>query len=172
MMKTRFSFTPTLTMILGIVFAILSMQPAMAVNPDEMLDDPVLEERARHISEGLRCLVCQNQSIDDSDAPLAHDLRVLVRERLVAGDTDDQAREFLVSRYGEFVLLQPTFTAKNLLLWGFAPLVLLLGLFVIFRLYQKNRRATTRIEQSGTAILSKEEQMRLNKIMMSDEENI
>ncbi|MBO6899745.1 MAG: cytochrome c-type biogenesis protein CcmH [Rhizobiaceae bacterium] len=98
--------------------------PAFAVLPDEVLDDPALEERARGLSVLLRCMVCQNQSIDDSDAELARDLRVLVRERLVAGDTDDEVIAYIVSRYGEFVLLRPRFNYRNALLWG-APLLLL-----------------------------------------------
>jgi len=101
--------------------------PALAVNPNEMLADPALEARARAISEGLRCLVCQNQSIDDSDADLAHELRVLVRERLTAGDTDTQVVDFIVSRYGEFVLLQPVVAPHTIVLWAIAPLALLGG---------------------------------------------
>ncbi|MBT7941838.1 MAG: cytochrome c-type biogenesis protein CcmH, partial [Alphaproteobacteria bacterium] len=91
--------------------------PAHAVNPDEILSDPVLETRAREISKGLRCLVCQNQSIDDSDAGLAQDLRILVRERLVAGDSDDAVIDFVVARYGDFVLLKPPFMLSTLALW-------------------------------------------------------
>jgi cytochrome c-type biogenesis protein CcmH len=98
-----------------------------AVQPDEMLKDPALEARARTISEGLRCLVCQNQSIDDSAAPLARDLRLLVRERLKVGDTDGQVRDYLVARYGDFVLLKPPFQADTLLLWGLPFAVLLIG---------------------------------------------
>ena len=101
--------------------------PALAVQPDEVLKDPALEHRARDISAGLRCLVCQNQSIDDSEAPLAKDLRVLVRERLKAGESDDQVRDFVVRRYGEFVLLKPTFGAHTALLWLGPALVLLTG---------------------------------------------
>ena len=93
----------------------LAMSPVKAVEPDEVLQDTVLEARARHISEGLRCLVCQNQSIDDSAAPLAKDLRVLVRERLKAGDTDQQIEDFVVARYGEFVLLNPRFEPQTFL---------------------------------------------------------
>ena len=105
---------------------------AYAVNPDEVLKDPALETRARQISSGLRCLVCQNQSIDISDADLAKDLRVIVRERLTAGDTDAQVYDFIVARYGEFVLLKPRFSAENAVLWG-APLVfVLLGALVMF----------------------------------------
>jgi cytochrome c-type biogenesis protein CcmH len=91
--------------------------PALAVQPDEILKDPVLESRARALSQELRCMVCQNQSIDDSEAPLAKDLRVIVRERLTAGDSDNQVIDFLVARYGEFVLLKPRFNLHTLLLW-------------------------------------------------------
>ena len=101
--------------------------PAWAVNPNEMLADPALEARARTISEGLRCLVCQNESIDDSDADLAHEIRVLVRDRLTAGDTDDQVRQFLVDRYGEYVLLKPVLAWHTLLLWIAAPTILVIG---------------------------------------------
>ena len=101
---------------------LLAIVPAAwAVNPNEMLADPALEQRARDISTELRCLVCQNESIDDSDADLAKDIRVLVRERLTAGDTDDQVRQFLVDRYGEFVLLRPRVEGHTLLLWFAAP---------------------------------------------------
>lgn len=115
-----------------ICMAMIVALPAMAVGPDEILADPVLEHRARDISAGLRCLVCQNQSIDDSDAELAKDLRILVRERLVAGDTDDEVRQFLVNRYGEFVLLNPVIAGHTLLLWIAAPALLLIGLGAMF----------------------------------------
>lgn len=105
--------------------ALLLATPALAVEPGEQLDDPVLEERARDLSRGLRCLVCRNESIDESTAELARELRVLVRERLTAGDTDDEVIAYLVARYGEFVLLEPTKGGSNLILW-IAPLVLLL----------------------------------------------
>lgn len=110
-------------------------QSTFAVQPDEVLDDPALEERARALSLGLRCLVCQNQSIDDSDAPLAKDLRVLVRERLQAGDTDEEIIDFVVSRYGEFVLLKPRLTPHTWVLWFATPLILLIGLGAIAALY-------------------------------------
>ncbi len=112
-------------------FLILLMATAaIAVEPDEILDDPVMEARARDISKGLRCLVCQNESIDDSNAELARDLRVLVRERLVAGDTDQQATAFIVDRYGEYVLLKPVFRLGNALLWLAGPILLLIGGFI------------------------------------------
>jgi cytochrome c-type biogenesis protein CcmH len=108
-----------------------------AVEPKEMLADPVLEERARALSKELRCMVCQNQSIDDSEAPLAHDLRVLVRERLVAGDSDSQVINFMVARYGEFVLLRPPLAWHTVALWGLPPAALLVGMaamaFVVWR---------------------------------------
>jgi cytochrome c-type biogenesis protein CcmH len=113
--------------VLALVAGLLFSGSAFAVQPGEVLKDPALERRAREISAGLRCLVCQNQSIDDSDAQLAKDLRLLVRERLVAGDTDDQVESFLVQRYGEFVLLKPTFGAHTMLLWLTPALVLVLG---------------------------------------------
>ena len=114
-------------LILALMAALAFGGAALAVQPDEVLKDPALEHRAREISSGLRCLVCQNQSIDDSDAQLAKDLRLLVRERLVAGDSDQAVRDYLVQRYGEFVLLKPTFKAHNLLLWLTPVLVLALG---------------------------------------------
>ncbi|GLS46417.1 cytochrome c-type biogenesis protein [Methylobacterium brachythecii] len=114
-----------------------SVFPAHAVQPDEVLKDPALEARARHISEGLRCLVCQNQSIDDSDAPLAKDLRVIVRERLTAGDGDRQVVDYVVARYGEFVLLKPVFAWHTLLLWLTPLLAVLLGGFGIWRLSRR-----------------------------------
>ena len=104
--------------------------PALAVQPNEVLDDPVLEERARIISKGLRCPVCQNESIDESNAPISADLRLLVRERLVAGDTNQEVVDFVVYRYGEFVLLNPTTSGLNIILWGAAPVMLLIGLGV------------------------------------------
>lgn len=107
------------------IFILVSALPALAVNPDEVLKDPVLEQRARGLSAHLRCMVCQNQSIDDSNAELAKDLRVLVRERLTDGDTDEQVLDYVVSRYGEFVLLKPRLSAKTVLLWA-APIALLL----------------------------------------------
>jgi cytochrome c-type biogenesis protein CcmH len=108
------------------LFVALAM-PAAAVQPGEMLADPALEARARALSAGFRCLICQNQSIDDSDAPLAHDLRVLLRERLMAGDSDQQVEDFLVSRYGEFVLLKPRFSLRTVLLWATPLAIVLLG---------------------------------------------
>lgn len=117
----------------------LASLPAGAVQPDEILSDPRLEQRARHISADLRCLVCQNQSIDDSDAPLAKDLRVLVRERLVAGETDAAVRNFVVQRYGEFVLLKPVFRLHTALLWLAPVLVLAAGAFGAFRALRRRR---------------------------------
>lgn len=114
-----------------VAMAILIAAPSFAVSPDEVLSDPVLEQRARDISSGLRCLVCQNQSIDDSDADLAKDLRVLVRERLIAGDSDEAVRQYLVDRYGEYVLLNPRINNHTLLLWIAAPGLLIVGLVIL-----------------------------------------
>lgn len=115
--------------------------PAFAVQPDEQLADHALEARARTLSRELRCMVCQNQSIDDSDAPLARDLRLLVRERLKAGDSDRQILDFLVGRYGEFVLLKPRFAWHNVLLWGAPLLVLLIGAGCAFGASRRRRPA-------------------------------
>jgi cytochrome c-type biogenesis protein CcmH len=120
-----------LALLLALLATLLSIGSAHAVRPDEMLPDPVLEARAREISAGLRCLVCQNQSIDDSDADLARDLRVLVRERLVAGDSDAEVQQYLVDRYGEYVLLNPRLNAHTVLLWIAAPALLAGGLVVL-----------------------------------------
>ncbi|WDR06381.1 cytochrome c-type biogenesis protein CcmH [Devosia rhodophyticola] len=120
----------------------LPAMSALALNPDEILDNPALEARARDISAEIRCLVCQNQSIDDSDADLARDLRLLVRERLVAGDSDDQVRQYLVDRYGEFVLLRPRMEARTILLWGAAPVLLLIGLIILFIAARRRTPAT------------------------------
>lgn len=134
--------------------------PALAVLPDEILDDPALEERARKLSAELRCMVCQNQSIDDSDAELARDLRVLVRERLKAGDTDEEVISYIVSRYGEFVLLRPRLSVRNALLWG-APVLLLVvgGVLIAFRSRQPSARKV--------APLSKAERKKLDDILGS-----
>jgi len=115
------------TCVLGL--ALLGATPALAVQPGEVLSDPALEARARALSKELRCMVCQNQSIDDSDAPLARDLRLLVRERLVAGDSDAKVVDFLTARYGEFVLLKPRFSASTALLWLAPLLALIAGAF-------------------------------------------
>lgn len=139
--------------------ALLAITPiAWAVNPDEMLADPALEQRARDISTELRCLVCQNESIDDSDADLAKDIRVLVRERLTAGDTDDQVRQFLVDRYGEFVLLRPRVEGHTLLLWFAAPGLLVIGLIVLV-IMARRRRKPVAVDE-----LSAEEQRALDSL--------
>ena len=115
---------------LSLLLALMS-GAALAVLPDEVLDDPALETRARDLSADLRCMVCQNQSIDDSNAELARDLRILVRERLVAGDTDEEVMSYVVSRYGEFVLLRPRLSLRNALLWGAPALLLVIGGLII-----------------------------------------
>lgn len=128
-MRLRFALAPpdrVRRLVAALTLLVSVAGPAAAVQPDEVLPDPALESRARDISAGLRCLVCQNQSIDDSDAPLARDLRLLVRERLKAGDSDRGVRDFVVARYGEFVLLKPVFGTRTLVLW-LAPALILLG---------------------------------------------
>ncbi len=137
----------------------LSAATAPAVTPDEILDDPVLEERAREISLGLRCLVCQNQSIDDSDAELAKDLRLLVRQRLTEGDSDSEVVDYIVSRYGQFVLLRPRFSAQTLLLWGMPLIVLIVGAAYLWIGRRNQREAPT--------LLSAEENAELEKVLQS-----
>jgi cytochrome c-type biogenesis protein CcmH len=144
-----------LALLVLLMFAAL---PARAVQPDEILSDPVLESRARALSEGLRCLVCQNQSIDDSNAPLARDLRLLIRERLKAGDSDAQAIDFVVARYGDFVLLRPRFTPETWFLWiGPFALLLVAGGF----LYLRRRRGGSEAEKA----LAPEEEAALKRAL-------
>src|SRR5512146_2426019 len=118
--------------LIALLVALVAPTAVLAVEPDEILKDPKLEARARLLSEELRCMVCQNQSIDDSAAPLARDLRLLVRERLTKGDSDRQVLNYLVARYGEFVLLKPRFELQNLLLWGLPPFALVAGMIALF----------------------------------------
>ena len=124
---------------------LLVATPVLAVDPDEVLADPALEARARAISADLRCLVCQNQSIDDSDADLARDLRLIVRERLVAGDTDAEVVQYVVDRYGEFVLLRPVVALHTILLWAAAPVVLLIGGIVVLIGVRRRRQAAAEV---------------------------
>jgi len=133
---------------------------ATAVQPDEMLKDSALESRARDLSRELRCMVCQNQSIDDSEAPLARDLRLLVRERLTKGDSDQQVLSFLVSRYGEFVLLRPPLEWHTLLLWGLPPAALAAGTIGLFVMWRRRRSVATEAD-----LLSRDEEQRLSTLV-------
>lgn len=146
-------------MIRGFILALMLASPALAVEPGEILDDPVLEERARDLSQNLRCLVCRNESIDESNAELARDLRLLVRERLVAGDTDEEVIEFVVARYGEYVLLNPPATGSTLILWASGPALLLFAAGLAF-VYVRRRKDVA--PQEG---LSEAEKARLDKIL-------
>lgn len=150
-------FRRTVLVLAVALIVCLAGRTAYAVQPDEMLDDPVLEERARDISEQLRCMVCQNESIDESHAELAHDLRVLVRDRLKKGDTDQQVIDYIADRYGEFVLLKPRFNLRNLLLWA-TPLIVLVG---------GGALAWTTARRRGRALsaLSVEEEERLKRVL-------
>jgi cytochrome c-type biogenesis protein CcmH len=140
--------------------ALLAVQPAIAVQPDEILKDPALESRARTLSRDLRCMVCQNQSIDDSDAPLARDLRLLVRERLTSGDSDSQVVDFLVARYGEFVLLKPRFAWHNAVLWLTPAAALVAG--AVAMLVAVRRR---RVARTTAAPLTPDEERRLAEVI-------
>ncbi|QFT96184.1 Cytochrome c-type biogenesis protein CcmH precursor [Roseovarius sp. THAF8] len=144
-----------------VLILMLLASPLWAVQPDEILDDPVLEERAREISSGLRCLVCRNESIDDSNADLARDLRLLVRERLVAGDSDEEVIDFVVDRYGEYVLLNPVASGSNLVLWLAGPVMLILG-GLLAAVYIRGRAGA---KPEGEAGLSAAEEARLREIM-------
>lgn len=143
-----------------LIFLLSIAGPARAVQPDEVLNDAALETRARNLSRELRCMVCQNQSIDDSEAPLARDLRLLVRERLTKGDSDQQVLDFLVARYGEFVLLKPPFEKHTLVLWGLPPLVLVGGLLW---LWTRARRHGSL--HQGPDALNQEEERRLSTLV-------
>ena len=145
-----------MTWLRALLLALCLVTPVAALSPDEILADPVLEQRARDISAGLRCLVCQNQSIDDSDADLAKDLRVLVRERLLAGDSDEAVRQYLVDRYGEYVLLNPRVNNHTILLWIAAPVLLIGGLGTLWLAGRRRRVAD--------AGLSAEEQAALDEL--------
>ncbi len=147
-----------LILILGLAMPVITAPPAQAVQPDEILDDPALEARARALSANLRCVVCRNESIDESNADLARDMRLVVRERLVEGYSDAQVMQFMVDRYGEFVLLEPRRDGWNILLWASGPILLLLGLGI----------AVTAIRRRGNDApepLSEAERARLKEIL-------
>lgn len=145
-----------------LAIALLTAAPALAIQPDEVLDDPALEARARTLSAEVRCVVCQNQSIDDSNAELARDLRLLVRERLQAGDSDQEVLDYLVARFGPFVLLEPPKTESTLILW-YGPAVLLgLGALAVITVFVRRRRT------AAPAPLSDEERRRLDALLDDD----
>lgn len=148
----------------AVLFAVLAFcaTPAAAVQPDEILPNPAMEARARELSRELRCMVCQNQSIDDSDAPLARDLRLLVRERIKAGDSDAEVIQFLTARYGDFVLLKPRFTAHTALLWLMPAIVLVAGGVALFVFM---RRQGAKRNNESPAPLSASEKARLADVM-------
>jgi len=150
-----------LAVFLGCCLLLLGSLSLRAVEPSEMLADPVLEARARSLSKELRCMVCQNQSIDDSEAPLAHDLRVLVRERLKAGDTDSQVIDFLVARYGEFVLLRPPLAWHTAALWGLPPAAVLIGMVAIVLVVRRRRP----LQGGAAANLTPAEEARLSQLL-------
>lgn len=158
-----------LVVLLSLCVFQFSATPALAVKPDEVMTDPAKEKRAREISAGLRCVVCQNQSIDDSDAPLARDLRLLVRERLKAGDSNAQVLDFVVARYGDFVLLKPPFNMQTLFLW-LAPLFVLLGGIWLARttILRARDGADDGHVAAASASLSSEEEAKLKRLMDAD----
>jgi cytochrome c-type biogenesis protein CcmH len=150
-----------LSFVVGMAISLSAGSAVHAVQPDEVLSDPTLEARARAISGGLRCLVCQNQSIDDSDAPLAKDLRLLVRERLKAGDSDQEIIDFVVARYGEFVLLKPRLSPHTLILWFATPVTFAAALVLIWLAYRRRKS----VVGEGFAPLSASEKRRLKRLL-------
>lgn len=165
----RSGLASRLALLLCAALLLLAAPEARAVQPEEILEDPALEARAREISKGLRCVVCQNESIDESNADIAADMRVLVRERLVAGDTDDEVKAVLVSYYGEFILLKPRFSLANAAIWGLPLVAFLLG--GVWYLRRTGRAgaapaaAGETIEDKIEAPLSAEEQARLDRLL-------
>jgi cytochrome c-type biogenesis protein CcmH len=149
-------------LLLALALVCTLVPAAGAVDPREKLADPALESRARDISKGLRCVVCQNQSIDDSDATLARDLRLLVRERITAGDSDSQVIDYVVSRYGDFVLLKPPFKVSTLALWAGPAIIVLFALFGAFAYFRRQRTIAT---TGGVKELTDEERRRLNALL-------
>jgi cytochrome c-type biogenesis protein CcmH len=156
---------PPMSVFAALILLLLASLPLRAVELSEVLADPALEARARTLSKELRCMVCQNQSIDDSEAPLAHDLRVLVRERLKAGDTDAQVLNFLVARYGEFVLLKPPLAWHTAALWGLPPAVLLIGFVAIVVVVKRRRNAPPAAEAAN---LTTAEEARLCELLREE----
>ena len=150
--------------LLAFVCWVWSASPIHAVQPDEIMSDPVKESRARDLSRELRCMVCQNQSIDDSEAPLARDLRLLVRERIAAGDSDAQVIDFLVARYGEFVLLKPRLEPHTLLLWLLPPLALAGGGFALW-MHSRRRAKSATADDLSLSNLTADEEARLERLM-------
>jgi cytochrome c-type biogenesis protein CcmH len=150
-----------------LLLAAFAVPAAYAVQPDEIMADPAKEARARELSRELRCMVCQNQSIDDSDAPLARDLRLLVRERIASGDSDRQVIDFLVARYGEFVLLKPRFSPHTLLLWLLPPLALAGGGLALW-LYSRRRSKGGDAPDAALLHLTEEEEARLERLLAAD----
>ena len=147
---------------LALILAFVIAAPAFAVQPDEVLDDPALEARARALSQELRCVVCRGENIDESNAGIARDIRILLRERLKAGDSDQQVLDFMVERYGEYVLMRPTAKGANLFLWVAGPLMLLAALFVAFGYIRARSRAS---EREAAVALSPEEAKRLEELL-------
>lgn len=146
-----------------LALALLAAGPALAVQPDEMLADPAQEARAREISKELRCLVCRNESIDDSNAELAKTLRLLVRERIVAGDSDTQVLDYVVDRYGEYALLRPRFSVANALIWLSGPVIFALGGWLAWGYVRGRARAAA--GRGGPAPLSPDEERRLSELL-------
>ena len=155
-----------------VALAAFSPTPSFAVEPSEVLSDPALESRARELGKGLRCVVCQNQSIDESNAELARDMRVLVRDRITSGDTNDEVLAYMVDRYGDFVLLDPPFKTSTLVLWIGPGAIAVFGLFAVVVFYRRNQRNDDQaavVANPQTAPLSDEERQRLDALLKDDD---
>ncbi len=144
--------------------------PATAIEPDEVMDDPVLEARARAIAAGLRCLVCQNQSVDESDSSFAKDVRLLIRERLLIGDGDRQIMDFMVERYGEFILLRPYFAPHTYVLWFFTPFVMIVGIVILLVRLRRRKMLQARPDDDIETSLTGSEKKALYSLMQSDQQ--
>jgi len=157
-----------------LALAVFSPVVALAVEPSEILSDPALEARAREVGKGLRCVVCQNQSIDESNADLARDMRVLVRDRITNGDTNEEVLDYMVDRYGDFVLLDPPFKISTLVLWLGPAAIACFGLFAVFGFYRRRKDDETEVSPSDAsqqaAPLSDEERKRLAALLKEDDE--
>lgn len=161
------SLRPLRTLAAAAALSVVIAVPSLAVQPDEMLDDPVLEQRAREVSKELRCVVCQNENIDESNAELAHDMRLIVRERIVAGDTNEEVLQFMVDRYGDYVLLEPPFKATTYALW-FGPVIFLLLAAGAGFAYYRSRSGAAPADTLRPADLSPEERARLDALLRDE----
>lgn len=156
------------TFVAALVLALAAPVAAQALEPDEVLRDPALEARAREVGKGLRCVVCQNQAIDDSNAELARDMRILVRERISAGDSNEEVLAYMVDRYGDYVLLDPPFKASTYVLWIGPPVIAALGLVWLGMYFRRRKSESSQAQAAGPQTLSDDERRRLDALLKDD----